>query len=543
MRTKSILCVLLALLTMVSGPSAAVSARAATAPLVDWQWLLDQAAAGKTTIELPNSLVRAAEDPGLRAEGQLRVQGNGYTITGAQVDGGTIIFENIRLIGLQGKADENGGDALVMRGEDTVVVLMNDAYAEGGASGAAASEDSGYGGHGVRMMDDRQDLILNGASTVMGGVGHLFGGMGVRADGCGSRILMSASASAAGSPGLAQGGSGLFAPACAKVTLGEQASASGGGSPYSGGHGIASFECENCGARSLISIGGTSMAIGGVGNEGGNGIHLVRAGRADKADLLLSDTCMIIGADGMTAGAALSALDAVIEYRGDGVQLYGGRYYETEIPAAALENCEERGDADKVLVVQGAQSDTYAAGHLSSVIHAAINRQSDQFMPEIIEDGLITRDLQTARNGFAVETGTVSQVNVSDNYLKIFMYSGTLEQRLQFQQRLMDDGEGGTRLVLIAQMSDEWPTLEATVAGLQKLLSIGISQIAYTCVAPVYHDRVLDLSALVDAIDADPQGDVDRVMCGTADDAIIFIREDKTRDYQETLMADVIRPI
>lgn len=510
---------------------------AATAPVQDWDWLVKEVASGKASITLASNIVSDGET-GLAAPDTVTIEGNGFALTGAIVDSGTVILKDVRVLGDNGIDEESGGPALTLRGDGAIAVLLGSSRAEGGRSG----KDGETGGDAILMTGNGQGLILNNTTTAIGGIGRFYGGAGVRVTGCNAQVLATDSASLVGSPGLARGGDGLVAPSCCKVTLSVQGSVTGGASPYEGADGLHSLACEACEVRAAISMSGITMAIGGVGKDGGNGILLARSEAGEAADLSLADTCMLIGGDGGTAGSALEAANASIAYDGTPLAI-GGSYYETESDAVALTDCTILGDEDALQVSEGEQRSTHPASDVSAIIHAALGQQSDRYVPVIIDDGLNTRDLQTKLNGFAVDRGAVNQVNISGNVLKIFMYTTELDARMNFQQRLMDDGEGGTRLVLIGLASTEWPTMESTVAGLQKLLSIGVTQLAYTCVDPVYHDQVLDLATLVAAIDAYEDGEVVRVMCGTADNAIIFILSDGTRDYQEELMPEVARPI
>lgn len=527
------------ILLMITALAVPVAAPAASDQPVNWAWLVQQVASGADSVTLPNDIIFEGEE-GLLAEGTVRIEGNGFALTGAVVDGGTIIFKDVKLYGDNGTGDEDGGTALTLRGDGAIAVLMGLTRAEGGRSGMEGQA----GGDGVLMAGHKQGLILNNSATAAGATGHFYGGMGVRVTGCEASVLLTDTAALTGSAGIAEGGSGLLIPSCGKLTVSEQAAVNGGISPYAGGHGIHSFQCTVCDARSLISLGGMSMAIGGTGETGGHGIYILRDAIEEEADLYLKDSCMLMAGDGGIAGAALYAEHAAIALEGE-VLAFGGRYYnvdEEATQALVLKECEVLGALDAITITEGAVAKTHPASGATSIINTALGQRSERYEPEIIEDGLATMTLETKLNGFTVDRGNTSQVKVSGNSLKIYMFTGAYEKRMQFQQHLMDDGEGGTRLVLTGAASDVWPTVEATAAGIRKLESIGITQLAYTSAAPVYHERCIDLKGLVAAMDA-YGGEVVKVICGTADDAIIFTGDDGKWDYQETLMAEILRPI
>lgn len=534
MRKPIILCILFTTWLMFSVPAQAAPSKAAPA---DWAWLVDQVESGATSIALPNDIV-CDDDTGLYPKEALRIEGNAFSLTGAIIDGGTVIFQDVRLLGTHGVDDENGGAALTLRGTETIAVLSGSTRAEGGRS----AMEGEAGGDGVLMTDRGQGLILNNSASASGGIGRIHGGYGVRVEGCDSSVLLTNSATISGSAGIGVGGSGLHAPSCGKLALQEQASITGGISSYAGGHGIHSALCEACGKQASVSLTASTMAIGGVGKDGGHGVLISRSQPGEEPDLSLSGNCMVLAGDGETCGSAVNATNATISYA-DTPNLIGGRFYQTKAPAILLSSCTVLGDESAVNISESEKTDSYPASDASLIVNQAISQQSNRYEPKIIEDGLSSMELATSLNGFTVERGNVRQVNVSGNNLKIFMYKSELEGRMQFKQYLMEDGQGGTRLVLVATPSDPWPTVEATVAGLRKLESIGITQLAYTCVGPTYHEQVLDLATLLKAVDAYGEENIHRILSGTADDAIIFIQPDGARDYQETLMPEVSRPI
>lgn len=515
-------------------------AQAAPAETYTWQWLLAQAASGAESITLPGDIV-CDSDEGLSASGTLRIDGAGHSITGARIASGTIVFKDTRLLGLHGIDAESGGDALVLVDDGCIAVLMGTTRAEGGRSGPQGE----YGGDGVRLLGAGQGIILNSTSSASGGIGRLYGGAGIRVEGCDGNILLADSATITGSLGLVEGGAGVNAPACATITASQQGSMTGGNAQYVAGNGLQSLLCERCDASVTVSAGDMVMAIGGIGQTGGHGMVVERADLDDHIDLALDGSCMLIGGDGETNGAALHARRANIHFSGQ-PKLFGGRYYMESIATLMLEDCSLYDESEGLLPQPPVQSETYPAGNISSIINTAISQRSERYQPSVIEGGLAEQATEIRLNGLTVERGSTSQAKVNDAGLKIFMYNTTLEKRLQFKQRLMEDGDTGTRLVLIAVVSDEWPTVEASVAALRKLVSLDITQLAYTTVAPTYNERVLDIAALLDAIDAyDAAADTEipRVLCGTADDAVIFVLPDGTREYQEALMPEIQRAL
>lgn len=539
MRKNVILCIWVAFSLLLPGISLA-GAQAAPAEPVPWQWLVDQVESGAQVVTLPGDIVSDGET-GLAASGTVRIEGGGFSLTDALVDSGTIVFKDVRLNGIHGVDDEPGGNALVLRGDGAIAVLMGTSRAEGGRCGPEGET----GGDGIQLLGNNQGLILNGTATAAGGIGRITGGAGVRVTGRDGSILLTDSAALIGSHGLIEGGDGLHANACCKVILEAQASVTGGSAQNTAGSGIVSQPDEACDAKEAgISLTGMAMAIGGVGQAGGHGILMERTEPDENAALSLG-TCMIIGGDGETGGSAIHATNATIRYE-DAAQIIGGQHYGTESPAMELTGCKVECDESAIVIVPGAKAKSYPASGVSTIINTALSQQSSRYTPKIIEDGLAVQATETKLNGFTVERGSTSQAKLSGNGLKIFMFGGTLEKRLQFQQRLMDDGNGSTRFVLIGAVSDEWPTIESSVAALRKLESLGVTQLAYTTVAPSYHDRVLDIATLLKALDAyeaEQETEVAKVMCGTADDAVIFILEDGTRDYQEELMPEVVRPV
>lgn len=538
MRKTVILCILLGIAFSFS-----IASAAKTPEPVAWEWLVGEAARGVETITLAGDVLCDDESaPGLAPAGTLRIEGGGFSITGARVESGTVLFNDVKLDGLQGVGDEDGGSALTMTGDGAIAVLMGTTRAQGGASGP----DGERGGSGVSMQGKGQGLILRSTAAATGGVGRILGGHGIDAAGCDANVLMADGSVAKGNLGLAEGGHGLHLPSCGKATLSDQASATGGKAQNTGGSGLFSFLCDACERSAPLSLGGQAMAIGAVGQAGGHGISVARKAPGEQADLSLGGQAMLFGGDGMPGGAALQAENAALSYAG-AVQAFGGQYFgDTPSEALMLTGCKALGDAAALTVTQGKRTETYPAGEIAPQIAAALSLRSDRYAPAVIEDGLAVRATETKLDALSVERGNTSQAKVGGTGLKIFLYSGTLETRMQFQQRLMEDGEGGIRLVLIATRSTEWPTVDTTTAALRKLLEMGIGQLAYTTAAPTHFERAIDIAALVEAIDAyEAAHDLElaKVLLGTADDAVIFVPPDGTRDYQEALMPEIARPV
>ncbi|MCL1965425.1 MAG: hypothetical protein FWF69_10295, partial [Firmicutes bacterium] len=340
------------------------------------------------------------------------------------------------------------------------------------------------------------------------------------------------------------GGCGIEAPACCKLTLSGLASASGGPSPYDGGCGMDSHVCGQCGLRAQVLLCDHATLSGGVGEAGGAALQATRAGteaRREAPDVVLSGECMLLGAAGDTAGAALRADACAIAFDGSPT-LVSGFYRLKEAPVMKLTNCVFTGGIDKVQRHEGEKSEVYPARDVPQIILSALGQQSGRYTPKTIEDGLNTRELSGRLDGHAVEKGSVSQASLDGKGLLITMWNRTLETKLRFREYLMPDGTGGLRLVCIAVTSLEWPTVRSSVAALRKLQKEGFTQLAYSNAEPVYNERVIDIPALLEAIDA-YQRPVRSVFLGTADDAVIFLLEDEALVYQEGLMEQIVRPL
>ncbi len=524
-------------LLAVSAPALGVSTK--PIPTAEWSWLQKQVASGTKEIKLPGNVTREADEAGLEADATVTILGNGYSITGAQVDRGTVIFQDITLMGTHGVRDENGGAALTLCGEGTVAVLAGVARAIGGRSGPEGER----GGDGVLLTGAKQGALLRGKAYAQGGAGHLYGGAGIRVEGCAGSALLTDTAASVGAIGLANGGAGVDAPACAKVQLRGGSTAVGGPGVYTGGNGIHSPACTACEDRQSVAVTEKATVTSGLGQEGGSAIWLERATPGDASDLTLSDGCTLIGGAGGTAGSAVRAVNVSVAFAGEPL-LFSGDYFAEEAPVLDLTDCETTGDLDAATQTEGAKTEKNPASDTSLILNTELSQISDRYTPVLVENGLTTLDLATKRNGLSVEKGNVSRVTLGGG-LKINLWNETLEKRLDFKQHLSDDSAEGTRLILVARSSEQWLTLEAAVTSLNKLLSLGVTQIAYTSAEPVYCERILDIASLLAAIEADKEATeknpIDHVYLGTADDCVIFQYKDGTRAYQEELMQEARR--
>lgn len=531
MRKFSLFTLLLALLVSLFS-----TVSAEMPPVMEWSWLVEQLASGAETVKIPNNMV--SDGTPLRVEGTVSIDGGGYTLTGAQIESGTFLLTNVTLQGVHGVGDEDGGAGLALLGDGAVAVLGEGVRALGGTGGPEALR----GGAGVLLCGEGQGLILRADATATGGVGRTLGGSGVQVEGCGCEVIVTDDVSLLGREGQYQGGAGLEAAACTSLKLSGAAAVTGGGAVYNGGAGLLSGVCEACALRGSVSLEGQTMFAGGVGQVGGNAVTVARQSPESAVDVSLAGQVMLLGGAGETGGSGLAATLCRVSVEGDGILCSAGNYLLDGVPALKLDGCEVAGDLDAVSAAEGVQLDYSPGVNVSNIVANAIGQRSDRYEPTLVENGLTERELFTRYNNISVESGRVTQAAVNGGGLRITMRDGTYEQRLEYQQRLMSDGAEGTRLVLIASSSQEWITVESTVAALEKLLSLGVTQLAYTTVAPTYYERILDLQTVVDAVHADGEP-VERVLFGTADDCVVFLREDGEWDYQESLMAEVVRPL
>ena len=520
--------------------SLAMSAEAALDPPVDWAWLVAQVDSGIETVSLPNSIVCDSET-GLKPEKSVKIIGNHFTLTGALVDGGTVFFEDVTFAGVNGVEEQNGSPALTLRGQGTIAVLSGASRVTAGHSGPRGE----YGGDGIVLSGDGQGLILRGNTAVSGNIGWLYGGSAIHVLGCNSSILATDTTIITGHAGVFEGGAGIKAPSCCKTTLMGQVSASGGSSQHEGGSGIDTHPCETCSGRSPVQITNSARLTGGVGETGGSALRMARtaAERKDETpDLSIEENSMLLGASGGTAGSALIMEGCVIQFSGTPM-LFSGSHYITEASVMSLTDCTLTGNPDEAEQIAGEKTDVYPARDVSQIIQNTLSKRETAYTSKPLEDGLNTRTMVTKLDGHSVEKGKVTQARLDGNGLTITLWDGTLETRLQFNQRLMKDGAEGLRFVLISTTSQEWPTVRIAVTSLNKLQKEGFTQLAYTCIDPVYNERIVDIAALLEAVEAHEEP-VTSLYLGTADDCVIFVLEDeKNRVYQETLMNEILRPL
>jgi len=501
-------------------------------PPADWAWLQEQIESGQQTITLPNDIAFDGGD-GLLAESPVTIEGGGHVIENAVVAGGRITFHNVQLKGGHGIDDESGIPGLTVGGKGTRVILSGQTLAEGGRSGPWGER----GGDGVLLTGQGVDVLLHDKAYVTGGTGNFYGGNGIRALACGTSILIGGSAASMGRGGLAEGGAGVYAPGCAKVIVLDHGTASGGPSPYAAGGGIRSVPCDTCEASGAITVKGEAILASGVGGEGGNALWVTRAQRGTAPDVLFDDTPMLLGGSGGTAGSAIRAENAVISYAG-GPMLFAGNHYEIEAPVRRLDGCEETGDPEAFVEEKGVQVSSYPANNVTAVIRAELESVNERATPRPIENGLTTGELFTKLDGKVVDKGRVSQMTLGGKALLITMYDATLENRLQYTPRLSTDGGDGLRLILIAAKSQEALSVEITVAALRKLQAEGFTQLAYTSVEPVYWERMIDIAALLEAIDEEEE-EPKTVLLGTADDMVMYPKNRNEREYKIGLMERV----
>ncbi len=544
MRKNFLLTILL--LALLAAPTASLAtsvAAAATAPPADWAWLVAQVESGAETITLPCD-ISCENDEVLLPKGKLTIIGNGHTLADITLGSGTVIFQNVRLVGFDGLAGESGGPGLTLQGDGTIAVFTEGTRATGGRSGTEGE----FGGDGVLMEGNGQGLLLSGKVSARGGIGKFYGGAGVRVLGCNGNVMAAGDTNLMGDLGLGIGGAGLNAPACCKITLSDRAKASAGRSSYDGGHGVFSHACDVCDFHAAVSIGGESMLFGGAAKVGGSALYIER-GETKQAipdfDLTIQGQPSFFGAAGDTSGAAITAIGCRIQYDGE-PSFTSGAYCTEASSVIALTDCEEAGAMDARVLLEGAQldleTDPHPASDMALIINSALSQQNNRFVPETVENGLNTRDLQTKFGGLTVERGRVTQAKVNDGGLKISVYDGQRLSRLEFNQYLMSDGAEGVRLVLVATSTQEWLIVESTLAALKKLTSLGVTQLAYTNKEPVYHERIIDIATVVDAAEK-YEKPVSNVIFGTADDCVIFVPEDGTWIYQEDLMPLVLVPL
>lgn len=506
-------------------------------PLVDWAWLIAQVKSGKETIKLPNDII-CEDEEGLLAEKPVTIEGGGFSIKNMAVSGGQVTFHDVKLRGEHGLADENGGPGLRLFGEHTVAIFSGATAVEGGRSGPAGE----CGGDGILLAGDHQRVLLYDKASATGGTGAFIGGNGIHVLSNACSVLVGGDATCAGKNGLVEGGAGLSALSCSEVVILENGSAEGGSSQYTGGAGVLSIVCDACDAHGIATVKDSAILTSGTGADGGHGILMLRKTPGEPADLRIEGTPILIGGGGGTAGAAIRAENSGIAYKGEPM-LFGGNFYETESEVRWLDNCSESGDMEKIAEEAGIQVTSHPASGISSIIRAELDRQNERYTPPVVQDGLTTRELAYKLGGYTVDRGKVSGMTLDGKALLISMFNGTMEKKLQYTPRLSEVGpDGGLRLVLIAEAPEEWLTVESTVAALRKLSKSGFTQFAYTSVDPVYCERIVNLEALLKAIDKEKEPP-EKIILGTADDAVIFLRGKEPNEYKTGLMEKILVPL
>ena len=510
----------------------------------DWQWLVQQVRSGASVIVLPNDITREG-DEGLFAENPITIDGNGFSLKEAIVDGGQITFYNATLLGVHGLDDENGGTALTLRGDGAIVIFTGHTSAVGGRSGPIGE----YGGDGVRLTGKKQGLILRNKTSATGGTGYFIGGAGIRVVGCECTVLMADSAACIGKPGLGVGGAGIQAVSCATASFNNHATSAGGGSVYTGGAGVLSIPCQACKSNGNVKALDQTMITGGVGATGGAAVRIEREPPKDlseqvmKAALRVEGKAILVGGHGGKAGPAISAIESGIYYKGT-PSLFSGNFYESETPILDYQNCIENGTKDTLILFKGNQLpiEAYPAKDMSSIISSELRQANDRYTPAAIENGLTKRGLTHKYNGMSVERGKTGRAGMNGTRLFITLWNGSYEKRLDFTQLLGSDGADGTLYALVATRSEECLAAEVAVSSFEKLTSLGITQFAYTMNDPVYYERIVDIRKLLNAVYAQ-ELPVDTVILGTVDDSVIFVYEgSKKWVYQEDLM-DRIRVV
>jgi hypothetical protein len=416
-------------------------------------------------------------------------------------------------------------------------MLSNGSRAVGGRSGPKGEQ----GGAGICMEDARQGLIMLDTASTQGGVGRFFGGDGLLVLGCEAQVALSNMASLSGNAGIVEGGAGLRLPDCAVVTMDGYAFAMGGGSNYTGGTGLCSLPCEACAVQGLLELAGNIMVMGGVGDEGGAAVHLARAALVDVIDLTLREDCALIGGDGEVAGLALFAQGARIALA-DKATLQSGGYSAETGGRPVFELIDSTLTPEAYEGLPGMKLNQYPASAISGIIESELAEYNPRQVTPTIENGLTTRELSTRINNLRVEKGRASQAAINGGALRITLRDQEYMERLEFEQRLSGDGGEGARLILIASRSLPCYTLDTTVAALRKLDTLGVTELALSSAAPVYYERIWEVAALLQAVDAHTEA-LERVLLGTADDAVIFVTETGEWRYQEGLMAQIVRAL
>ncbi|HIT69502.1 MAG TPA: hypothetical protein IAC36_06350 [Candidatus Aphodomonas merdavium] len=499
-----------------------------------WDEVLGQIEGGADTVTLRNA-VEVPQGAVLAPEGTLTISGDGFAISGGlTVEKGTVIFKDVALTGKNGVDSENGGVALEVA-PGAVAVLSGYSSATGGRAGATGMR----GGDGIVLQGEKSGLILRGNAYASGGVGMETGGNGVTVAGCGVSLIATDSASLLGGAGMNTGGAGLSAPSCADITISGAARLAGGNGTISGGSALASLGCAVCEAVQAITISDETVLVGGVGWQGGSGVQIVRQAPGEEADLALEGACMLFGGSGIAGGFALDAESCSITCEGE-ITAMAGSYSQTQMQPLSLVNCTLLTDLNAITQAEGAQIATDPTLAVGEYVHNTLQQMDAQSRFVSVESVLDEEAMTTSLDGLKAEKDTLTQVYLNGSGYRTTLWNATYEKKLSFKERLMP-GENGGRLVLIAQESVEYLTMESTIAALKKYVELGLDELALTMVEPIYYERVLALEPLLEAVEAYGEDKISHVIIGTADDCVIFRTQEGEWDYQETLMGEIIR--
>lgn len=525
---RKLLSVLLAVALLL--PSFAANA---AEPVQTWADVRAQLDHGAQSVKILNSLV-VPEGETLAPSDTLTFEGGGFSLHGGfTVESGTVIFKDTVLEGAAGANGQDGGAALTVAA-GAIAVLSGHSSAVGGRSGAGGEN----GGSAIVLLGDRSGLILRGNARATGGIGVAQGGCGVLAQGCQCSVILTDGASAAGGAALGEGGDGLRAPGCATLSVSSATQMAGGNSVTLGGRALASMACDVCMVSRAVTVSESAVLVGGTGATGGAALCVERTVAGKTPDLTLTDGCMLFGGTGRDAGSALTAACRVAF--GGTVQCYAGSYLEGAAAVLELSDTTIVEGRESLTEVEGTKIASDPTSAVASYVYGALQQMDEGGRVAPGESAFAPDGLLTSLGGLRVEKGAVNQLYLNGNGYRLTLWNATYEKKLSFQERLMEC-DGGVRLVLVAQTSDEYLTLESTTAALKKLQTLGVTELALSMVNPVYYERTLKLAPLLDAIEAYGEDAISRVLIGTADDCVIFRDADGKRDYQENLMAGLVQ--
>lgn len=529
---KKIICILLtAALLLAALP---VLASSSAMPPMTWADVRAQLDKGAEIIRLTSAVSVPAGET-LSVEGTLTIDGAGFALSGGlTVEKGTVIFKDVNLSGANGINAENGRPALIVR-DGAIAVLSGASSAAGGRAGSIGMR----GGDGVLLEGESSGLILRGSSHASGGMGMNEGGCGVKAEGCGASVIITDTASVLGGSGMHVGGSGLNAPGCVSMTASVSAQMAGGNATLTGGDGLCSLACERCGKAGPVAISDNSVFVGGIGAQGGSALKVRRDAPAEKTDVTVSGAGMFFGGTGRISGYAMELTRCSVAFEGTLMAVAGG-FSESTVDALALGACDVRTGVDCVLQTPGSQISGDPTFSVAGTVYNALQQVDEASRFQTVESMLDPEQMRTTLGKLKTEKSAKSQVYLGGSAYKTTLWNATYEKKLQIKTRLMEC-EDGVRMVLIAQDSPEYLTMDSTLAALKKYHSLGVTELALTMTDPVYYERVLALGPLLEAVEAYGADKVERIMIGTADDCVIFVLPDGAWDYQETLLPTLLR--